>query len=105
MPDQQQDNQGASMSGDDSTRLFDKIDDLQRDMNSSSNAIRAELNDLTVEFMIYVSSKNSCKDKCEESHKAVFGNGGPGLKAKMWVVWGLLTAGGSTLIAVVKGWL
>ena len=65
------------MSGDNDDVIFEKLDAIQKDINTT-NVIIAR----------FMGEAKACRIKCEDSHKAVFGNGGPGLKTKVYIIWG-----------------
>ena len=76
-------------------RIFEKLDSIDAKVNQTNISL-AEL----------TTSSNSYNKKCEKNHVAIFGDErSMGLRAKMWVVWGLLVAGGSILVGILIVWI
>ena len=69
------------------------------------DAIHHDVNALDKRFATFAAEAKACKQQCDATHKVVFGNGGPGLKAKVWVMWGLLGTLASALVALAQGWI
>lgn len=58
---------------------------------------------------VFNESAKNCRAKCDATHKAVFGNGGPGIRAKVWAIYGVIgalwSAFAAAFVAIVKGWV
>lgn len=71
-------------------------------------AIKDDVGEIKLDLATYIAGAGACKSKCDKSYDAIFGNGKPGLKAKMWIVWGGLGTLGTAVFAllcdVIKGW-
>ena len=73
-------------------KILEKIDEVSGQVSS-----------IDKKLAVYVAGKEACRKDCQECHGAVFGNGGPGLKAKMWVIWGALACiTGAIVIAFIR---
>lgn len=53
--------------------------------------VQGEQNERDLTFVTFMAESKECSKKCHRTHSTVFGNGSVGLRAKMWVVWGLLS--------------
>ena len=81
--------------------IIDRLDMMSSKIENTNERIHSVDKTLS-SFMV---GAKDCRAKCLKTHDAVYGNGTPGLKAKMWVVWGLLGVIGSAVLAVIKGWV
>ena len=60
-----------------------------------------QLGSLDKTMAVFVESAKPCRKQREALTKIVSGNGSIGLRAKMWVVWGLLGLGGAGMVGQV----
>ena len=71
----------------------------------NSKQIFRELADISKKLDVYIAGSVSCQRKCERTHKAMFGNGSIGIKAKMWLIWGALGILLTTVTSLAAGWI
>lgn len=64
--------------------------ETEHNLSRKLDDISERLHQIDLTIVAYMAKSESCSRECHATHKAVFGNGSMGLKAKMWVVWGVL---------------
>lgn len=82
------------MDKDTEQQIFQKLDIIQRDVNETNITLAS-----------FMSGAKDCKNKCLQTHSAIYGNGSVGIRAKVWVMWGLFASLGGVVLAVIKGWI
>jgi len=82
-----------SMTTDTEQKIFEKLD-----------AMGKEISGIAITQAEYLGGAKGCRKKCERTHDTVFGNGSVGLRAKVWVLWGLLGGAWLVIVAIIKVW-
>ncbi len=68
------------------------------------DAINEKVNEFNLTLTQYMAGAVDCKKKCKRSHDALFGNGTVGIRAKVWVLWGLLGGAWAAIVTIIKVW-
>ncbi len=64
--------------------------DTERVIFEKLDTINEKVADTNVKLAAFMGGAKEWKKQCGDVHRVVMGNGNIGLRAKMWVVWGLL---------------
>ena len=73
---------------------------------NDTRQIFRELASISKKLDVYIAGASSCRSKCEQTHKAVFGDEkSVGLKAKVWIIWGALGILLATVTSLAAGWI
>jgi hypothetical protein len=75
--------------------------ETERNLSRKLDDVSERLHQMNLTLVSYMAKSESCSKKCHDTHKAVFGNGSMGLKAKVWVLWGVSAATFSGVIMLI----